>query len=167
ITDDDAATGYCACCERLALFRVWSAGAEPRQPEDTPSIESAHAHTSGHLRKSAAAETVQQNMYPNQHLKPEISSIENDDARRVYMIPGDEEPKEIICSTRLAPKPRPDTSFQKICKHQLGLNLRYCSNFYGKAAATGDSGPAWAVWDPRVSLQYGTTPPSSTSLCNR
>ena len=32
-------------------------------------------------------------------------------------------------------KPRPDTSLQKICKHQLGLNLRYCSNFYGKAAA--------------------------------
>ena len=51
------------------------------------------------------------------------------------MIPGAEEPEEIICSTRLAPKPRPDTSFQKICKHQLGLNLRYCSNFYGKAAA--------------------------------
>ena len=46
------------------------------------------------------------------------------------MIPG-----EIIFSTRLSPKPRPDTSFQKICKHQLGLNLRYCSNFYRKAAA--------------------------------
>ena len=87
--------------------------------------------------------------------------------REEYMISGNEEPREeIICSTRLPPKPRPDTSFQKICKYQLGLNLRYCSNFYGKAAAIGDSGPAWAVWDPRVSFQYGMTPPSLTSLSN-
>ncbi|CAI8040089.1 hypothetical protein GBAR_LOCUS22342, partial [Geodia barretti] len=61
--------------------------------------------------------------------------------REEYMISGDEEPKEeIICSTRLSPKPRPDTSFQKICKHQLGLNLRYCSKFLREGCGNGGLG---------------------------
>ena len=37
--------------------------------------------------------------------------------------------------TAQIPPPTSKASFLKICKPTLGLNLRYCSNFYGKAAA--------------------------------
>ena len=37
--------------------------------------------------------------------------------------------------TTAEPKPKLDVSFQKISKCELGLDLRYCSNFYVKAAA--------------------------------
>ena len=42
-----------------------------------------------------------------------------------------------ISSSRLqlAPSPRPDVNFRKICRPQLGLDLLYCPSFYGKSAA--------------------------------
>ena len=45
--------------------------------------------------------------------------------------------EEDISSSRLelAPSPRPDVNFRKICRPQLGLDLLYCPSFYDKSAA--------------------------------